>query len=908
MYRSSTARQYQFPQQSSHVQRIGPTNAFVEFKREDVEQSIVQRFEEQVAKYPNQTAVRTKSQTLSYEALNQAANRLARAILAESEGAGSVALLLEYDTPAIVAILAVLKAGKICVSLELSYPDERADFILRDSHATLIVTDNKNLSTAQRLGQQLAHLINIDEIDANLSADNLGIAISPDAAASILYTSGSTGQPKGVVLQHRSILHNAMKFTNGCHIGADDRVTVLASFATGQGTEATFLALLNGATLCVIDIKQEGMKRLAARLEKEQITVFVSTVTVFRHFVASLSGNEEFPHLRLIRIGSEQIRKSDIELYKKHFSRRCLLGIFFSATETGNMTQLYVDHDTEIPGSTVPVGYPAPDLEILLLDEGGKEVGFDEIGQIAVRSKCLALGYWGRPDLTQAKFLPDPDGGGRRLYLTGDLGRMSETGCLEYLGRNDLQVKIRGYRVETGEVERALLQLDAFKEAAVIAREDTTGDRRLVAYIVPSKDDVPTTRAIREALKKKLPHYMIPSNFVFLDVLPVAPNGKVDRRALPAPAYGRADLDITFVPPKDGLELQLSKIWETVLGIQPIGARDNFFELGGHSLHVLQLTAQIETTFNKSLPPSILFQAPTIAQLASILRQEKWSRSWYSLAPIQPSGSKPPFFWIHGELSYAFLPQYLGPDQPLYGLTHQAEDGRPALYTTVEDIAAHYLSEIRMIQPQGPYFLGGYCFGSVVALEIAKRLKEEAQEVPLLVLLDPRCIKQCKLPNPPPPSINSESFGARMDRHLQHFLSLEPRHRLMYIWEKAKGKISQFKATVTSPVERVAKRIACKIYFSLGRPLTPSLHGRYITDLYNRALRQHTLRPYHAPVTLFLTKEHHNDPVDWRVLTPERIETHEIVGDHFEILREPQLRAWAEQLKIDLTRAQALSC
>jgi amino acid adenylation domain-containing protein len=903
--------EYYSSQRLSQRRRIGPTNAFVEFKREETEQSISERFEQQVAKYPDQIAVKTKNRGLSYDGLNKAANRVARAILAKSrDGPEPVALLLEYDTPMIVAILGVLKAGKICVPLDLSHPDARANYVLGDSQANLLVTDNKNFSTAQRLAQHVRHLINIDEIDGGLCTGNLGLSISPDTPAYILYTSGSTGQPKGVVQHHRSILHNAMKFTNGCHICADDQLTVFASFSTGQGTEVTFIALLNGASLCVIDVREEGMNSVATRLITEQITVYISTATLLRHFVTSLTGKEEFPHLRLIRIGSEQIRQSDVEIYKQHFDPRCILGIFFSATETGSMTQYYIDKETEITGSIVPVGYSAQDEEILLLDQDGKQVGFNQTGEIVIKSRYLALGYWRRPDLTQAKFLSDPNGGDKRLYFTGDLGRMSEDGCLEYLGRNDFQVKIRGYRVETGEVERALLQLNAFKEAAVIAKEHKSGDYRLVAYIVPIKRPVPTITALRHALREKLPEYMIPSTYVFLDVLPVASNGKVDRQALPAPDQGRPEVETTFVAPKDALEVELNKIWEKILGIQPIGVRDNFFELGGHSLLALQLIAQIERIFNKPCSPAILFQAPTIAQLANILRQEKWPETWSSLVPIQVNGSNPPFFWIHGQSSYAFLPHYLGPDQPLYGLMHQSEDGKPALYTTVEDITSHYLSEIRTVQPQGPYFLGGYCFGGLVAFEMAKRLKEQAQEVALLVLLEPTCIRNCRLPTPPRVSpvlsTNGESFSDRVDRHLGHLLTLEPRKKLSYVLDKAKGKIREATTNLTRPVENLAKRVACNLYLRLGYPLPPSLRSPYILDIYSQAIRRHALRPYEGPITIFLTKEPFNDPsLNWHVLTSEPLEIHEIPGNHTDILKEPYLRVWSEQLKIYLDRAQS---
>ena len=612
-------------EQGIHAGRLGPTNPFVEFKKEEVEQSIPARFEQRVVKYADRIAVKTRNHTLTYGALNKMANRLANTILTHrGEKEEPIALFLEHDAPMIAVILAVLKAGKICVPLDPSYPEARASCILGDSQAKLIVTNSKNLPVARMFAQPRQQLIiDIDEIDANLSVENLGLSISPDALAFILYTSGSTGQPKGVVQNHRNVIHNAMRYGNGCRISAEDRVTLLASLGTGQATPTAFSALLSGATLYPYNIREEGVAGLSSWLNTEEITVYISAPTLFRQFVGTLTGDEKFPKLRMIRLGAEQVEKRDVELYKKHFSAHCTFAIFLSATEVGNLCQYFVDKETEIASDIVPVGYAVNGVEILLLNDAGKEVGFNEIGEIAVKSCYVSPGYWRRPDLTQAAFLPDPKGGDERIYRTGDLGRMRPDGCLEHLGRKDSQVKVSGYRIEIAEVETALLALDAIKEAVVVAREDRSGDQQLVAYLVPKKQPGPTVTTFQRVLRGRLPDYMIPSAFVLLDALPLTPTGKVDRRALPARLPTRPELDTPFVSPRTPLEEALAGIWAEILGLDQVGIHDNFLDLGGNSLRAIQVIPKVLNTFKVEVPLRTLLEASTVADMAVVIRQNQ---------------------------------------------------------------------------------------------------------------------------------------------------------------------------------------------------------------------------------------------------------------------------------------------
>jgi amino acid adenylation domain-containing protein len=596
-----------------------PTRPFIEFEKDEIERSIPERFERQVAKYPHRLAVKTKDHALTYDALNRAANRLARAILEKrGEGEEPVLLLLDNGAPMIAAMIGALKAAKIYVPLDPSFPILRHREILEDTAAGLIVTDSQNFSVAEKLAAGKLELVNIDELDSDLGTENLNLPLRPDDAARIIYTSGSTGEPKGVVLNHRRILHEVMSTTNGCRIRAGDRVCLLTSPGTGQGMVTSYAALLNGATLCPFDIRLEGLPRLAAWLNTEEITVYTSVPAVFRSFTRALAEGQEFLHLRVIKLGADQVRTSDVELYKQHFPES-RLKIFLACTEAGNLCQYSIDQETEIGTGIVPVGYAVDGMEILLLDEAGKEVGFNQVGEIVVRSRYLSLGYWRRADLTEAKFLPDPEGGDKRLYLTGDLGRMRPDGCLEYLGRKDFQVKISGHRIEAGEIEAALLALDTIKDAVVVAQGDSADEKRLVAYIVPVEKPPPTVSTLRRALAEKLPDYMIPSAFVIMESLPVSAIGKVDLQALPAAGNARPEQEPPFVAPLTSIEAALAKIWAETLGKKRVGIHDNFFDLGGHSLSATQILSRMRDLLDVEMPLDVLFEKPTIAELAEYL-------------------------------------------------------------------------------------------------------------------------------------------------------------------------------------------------------------------------------------------------------------------------------------------------
>ena len=600
---------------------IHPTNPFTEFGEEEIEQSIPLRFEQQVAKDPDRLAFKSRIAALTYGDLNRLANRIARAIVCQrGSGQEPVALLMGQGATLIGSVLGALKARKIYVPLDPFYPRARLSSMLKDSGVVLILADRESFDLARELADSTEGVVNVEEIQG-VDDGNLGLEIAPEALSYILYTSGTTGEPKGIFQNHRNVLHKVMNYTNTSHLSVVDHLSLLVSFSFSAAVPNVFAALLNGAALFAFNLKEDGLANLARWLAEEKITIYQSVTTVFRHFLETLSGAEKFPRLRLIDLFGEPVLPVDVEAYKKHFADGCLLRNRMASTELGDVCQYFISKETPIVGNIVPVGYPVKDKEVLLLDEAGREVGFNGVGEIVVKSPYLALGYWGKPELTQTTFIPDPQGGDARIYRTGDLGYLLPDGCLVHMGRKDFQVKIRGHRIEPGEIEAALLGHRGIKEAVVVARESGRRGKSLAAYLVPKGQPAPSSRELRGWLQQKLPDYMIPSALVFLDALPLTPNGKVNLQALPAPRVSREDDDPLLAPARNPVEQELARIWSTLFEIGPIGIDDNFFDMGGDSLLAAQFLSRISSAFGVSVSLRVFWAAPTVRALAEAVSQ-----------------------------------------------------------------------------------------------------------------------------------------------------------------------------------------------------------------------------------------------------------------------------------------------
>jgi amino acid adenylation domain-containing protein len=779
---------------------VRPSQTFTAFSREETEQTLPERFKRQVQHNPDRLAVKTPREQWSYADLDAMSNRLAHAVLnACGEGRDAVALLVEHGASVVAAVLGVLKAGRPYVGLDPSHAHARLAHVLADCTPELILTDSPNLARATQLAGTALPTLALDTIDRSLSGDDPALSRSPDASAYVYYTSGSTGVPKGVVDHHRNVLHNVMRYTNSLRIGADDRLTLLQPVAFSGSVSSLFCALLNGAACFPFDVRRGGIGDLASWMVEQEITVYHSVPALFQRLVEA---GGTFPSLRVIRLEGDVVSRHHVDLFKKRFDRRCTLVNGLGATETGLSRQYFVQVDTEIPGDVVPVGYPVEDVQAMILDESGTEVAPGEIGEIVVKSCHLAVGYWRRPELTAARFQPDPAGGPERTYRTGDAGRIMRDGCLELLGRMDHSLKLRGRWVDTRAIEAALTRLDHVTEAVVVAKETPTGDRRLAAYVVPSAWPGPTAKELAAALTAREPDLDAPLRFVLLRELPLDANGKVDRGRLPDPFHGRAGLDPGLTAPRSATEEALAGIWRDALELDEIGIDDDFFDLGGDSLQALAIVVGVEKRLGAKLPPSALLESPSIAAMARLLDR---SPSRRCLVAIQPGGARRPLFCIHsgdgGVLGYRGLARRLGPDRPVFALQARGLDGERPPFSRVEEMAAHYLDEIRSVQAHGPYLLGGSCFGGIVAFEMAQQLVARGERVECLVLMDTAH------------AFGRVAFYVDHVRRLMRRLSREtPRGRISALLDAARRRVKKSRDPVVVRHERARMRYRPRRY------------------------------------------------------------------------------------------------
>ena len=594
---------------------------FAESPKEPFDQSIPVRFEKIVRMYPNRLALQMGDRRLTYEELNRYANRISCAIL-EQRGPGSepIALLFEHGIDAIAAIFAVLKAGKFFLALNPASPKERNARALADSGTRLVVTNARHQSLVETLGRGLVPSLNIESLGGNHPSDPVLHRSSADIAV-LTYTSGSTGEPKGVVQTHRHLLHSFRIQTDEMRITIEDRVSLLHSLSFATAYSNFFAALLNGAALFPLDMRTVAHSELTRWVGGQKITVIHLPPTSFREFAESVGANLRLDQLRLIRLSGAPITERDFKLYQINFPAGTLLNITMGSTELRGICSAVLDQSYVFPADGAPVGYARPGKQVRILDDLGREVESGQVGEIAVRSKYADGEYW-QPSLGSNTLIQRITEDEERLFLTGDLGKKLDDGFVIHLGRKDFMVKIRGYRVDLGEIERALLAHPQLIAVAVVAWDRELAEKHLTAYVVAREPNNPTVNQLRGFLSEKLADYMMPSAFMFLQSLPLT-NGKLDRTALPRPDRKRANLEPPYAPPRGDVEVRLVRIWQAVLDVHPIGIHDNFFDLGGHSLAASRAISRVIQTFQLELPIKALFESPTIAAMATVIAQNK---------------------------------------------------------------------------------------------------------------------------------------------------------------------------------------------------------------------------------------------------------------------------------------------
>ena len=583
-------------------------------------QTIPDRFAEVADEFPERLATYDVTRRLTYAELDRAANRIANILLAQCGGDREpVIILAGVNTTATVAALGVLKADKFFVGLEPSFPLARARQIIADTQATVILAESEHLALAREL---VAPEHRIIDLDAVMAGDDRRpkTRIDPDAIALLNYTSGSTGQPKGVVQTHRSALAHAARYANAYRLSDADRLLKSGSLAWAGTFWDIFGPLCLGASVASFDVTRHGMRPLARWIRETGITVMSGMTMIIR--LARDYPEERYPDVRLLQLGGDAIYRSDVEACQRVYCN-AVVAVGLGMSEAGRVAEMFIAPGTRLDHDVAPVGFDVPGLRLFLLADDGSEVPQGEPGEIAVRSAFLAQGYWRRPKLNNEKFRPDPEGGAERTYVTGDVGRRGTDGILHHLGRKDFQVKIRGYQVPTNEVESALLEIVGVREACVVAARLPDGNQELVAYLAADPDRPATIARLRSTLRARLPDHMVPHRFVFLDRLPRTLTGKVDRLALPVRDSDRPELETNFVAPRTPLETALAAIWSEVLAIDVVGIDDRFLDLGGDSLRAGQILARVIDRFGVELNLRVLLQTPTIADMAMAIAQRQ---------------------------------------------------------------------------------------------------------------------------------------------------------------------------------------------------------------------------------------------------------------------------------------------
>ncbi|MCZ8066315.1 MAG: amino acid adenylation domain-containing protein [Microcystis sp. LE17-20D] len=696
------------------------------------EQCIHQLFEKQVEQTPDAIAVVFEEQSLTYSELNCRANQLAHYL--QSLGVGPevlVGISVERSLEMIVGLLGILKAGGAYVPLDPDYPTERLQFMLEDCEATVLLTQS-NLKDKLPLDQVLQSdkVLYLDKDKfAQYPIYNPTVQNKPNNLTYVIYTSGSTGQPKGVMIEHQSLVNLSLSWGKLFHVKPQSRLLQFGSFSFDLSIGEIATSLSHGA--CLYLAKKETLlptQTLVDFLEMNKIThSFLSPSALSVLPQANLS------HLENMTVGGEAC---SINVIEKWANQRRLFNCYGPTEATVTATLSLCQANGQKPN----IGKPLDNIRVYILDENQQILPTGIPGELCIAGVCLARGYLNRPDLTAEKFIEvNLLGRNERIYKTGDLATWQTDGNIEYLGRIDNQVKIRGFRIELGEIEAVLSQCPDVQNTAVIVREDTPGDKRLVAYVVLTPNSQATSGELRQFLAAQLPAYLVPNTFIILESLPLTPNGKCDRRSLPVPD-DQARKNIQKIAPRNLLESQLTQIWSEILGINNIGIQDNFFELGGHSLLAVSLINRIEQKLDKRLPLTSLFQNGTIASLAKLLAQETTQPASSPLIAIQSQGNKTPFFAVHpiggNVLCYADLARNLGTKQPFYGLQSLGLSELEKTVASIEEMAMIYIEAIQTVQASGPYYLGGWSMGGVIAFEIAQQLLTQGQEVALLALID----------------------------------------------------------------------------------------------------------------------------------------------------------------------------
>ena len=824
---------------------------------------------------PDAVAVVFEGERLTYGELEARANRLARHLGELGVGRETlVGICVERSAEMMVGLLGILKTGAAYVPIDPTYPAARQEFMLTSSQAPVVVTQERLL---EHLPPHESVTVCLDRdwpTIQRLSPDPLDVALDPEELAYVIYTSGSTGTPKGVEIPHRALVNFMTTMSEQPGLSAEDVLLAVTTLSFDiAGLELWRPLVVGGRVVIAPTAAVADPRALAALLAANDITVMQATPTTWRMLVDA--GWEGRPCLKAL-CGGEAL---PLALADELVARGLELWNMYGPTETTIWSTIARIEDQ---GGPLTIGRPIGNTSLYILDADLRPVPIGLPGELYIGGDGLARGYRGMPDLTEERFIPHPfdQTPGARIYRTGDLARYRSDGRVDYLGRIDDQVKVRGYRIELGEIENVLNRHSAVSRSVAVARADDRGERELVAYYVPNGTPV-SSNTLRRYLRQSVPDYMVPDVVMSVPAFPLTPNGKIDRKALPAPTRGRAEEE-QYVAPRTPLERRLVEIWERELDIRPISVTDNFFDLGVRSIVAAQLFARIEHELGSRLPLGAVFQAPTIESLAHLVEDGEEAARWKSLVPIQPHGSLPPIFCVHGGagtiLHLEPLARRLGDEQPFYGLQQRGLYGGAPSPRSVEEMAAQYLTEVRTVRPHGPFYLAGYCFGAIVAFHMAQMLVQEGEEVPLLAMFN----------GPSPKWIRAQSRANQPSRRRG-----PPQAR------PAGGpRITPIDGEF---IKRSVRQVIVRFALATGRPLPERLRENHFLRLNAKAERAYEPQTYPGRVWIFYGQDLYDDPeLGWGGLAEGGLESYVVPGEHSnnrQMMNEPHVQVVDAQLK-----------
>jgi amino acid adenylation domain-containing protein len=841
---------------------------------------IQQLFERQVATTPDAVAAVFAGESLSYRELNRKANRIAHRLLGLGVSPDDrVAICVERGLDMVAGLLGILKAGAAYVPLDPGYPNERLAYMLADSSPAALLTQSSLQDSLPH--RELPPVVLLDAVMDGYSESNpdpVELGLTARNLAYVIYTSGSTGRPKGVMVEHRNVVNFLCSMVDAPGLDSSDVLLAITTLSFDIAGLELFLPLVNGAKIIIAGRAQAADPVfLQNTIEQAGITIMQATPATWRLLING--GWQGSKNLKAL-CGGEALTR---ELSAQLTGRVGELWNLYGPTETtvwSTCRLIHADHSG--PCAYESIGRPIGNTQIYILDARLQPVPLGVSGEIYIGGAGVTLGYLNRPELTAERFAADPFSAetGARMYRTGDLARRLADGSIEYIGRNDFQVKIRGFRIELGEIEARLVACSGVRQAAVVVREDSPGDTRLAAYLVTEPGHEPAAADLRNQLAADLADYMIPSAFVSLSAFPLTPNGKLDRKSLPAPDYCGQK---RYVPPRTATEEILAGIWAKVLSVEKIGIEDNFFELGGNSLLAVKLAYAVQSALGGNLDVAALFQAPTVETFARLLADETTIVS-SPLVALKSSGTRPPLYCIDPGgyvFEYKGLAQAMDHRQPIYGIESRSLLLNPVRqYESFAEAAEYYARAILKQQPEGPYYLLGWSIGGAIALIIADLLEKRGHDVAFVGLLD----TQIKV-------------FAQTDEHAdllaRYALYLNPAELEAFerIDAGAREEFRVFLATLPADeqLEQVVLWAAEQGCFDRNLPVSLIKLQFVVAENSLRLMNAHQWNIIKAPVYAWWAggtlDEYGQPPEDWHLYSTGAVNCEEIGGSHMDILK-----------------------